>query len=69
VAPEVIEFRGAKPESDVWFIILIVSDVIRSLGCTIIEILTGDPPYFDHDPMAAMFKVSTFKAILTCLDG
>lgn len=36
VAPEVIELNGASFASDIW-----------SLGCTIIELLTGKPPYAD----------------------
>eukprot|EP01114_Cavostelium_apophysatum_P023823 TRINITY_DN90_c0_g1_i3.p1 TRINITY_DN90_c0_g1~~TRINITY_DN90_c0_g1_i3.p1 ORF type:complete len:1113 (+),score=446.88 TRINITY_DN90_c0_g1_i3:1211-4549(+) len=46
MAPEVIEFYGAKPESDVW-----------SLGCTLIELLKGEPPYFSCDPFSAMYKM------------
>jgi serine/threonine protein kinase len=36
VAPEVIEMSGACFASDIW-----------SLGCTIVELLTGKPPYAD----------------------
>ena len=36
VAPEVIELKGASQASDIW-----------SLGCTVIELLTGRPPYAD----------------------
>ena len=34
MAPEVIELKKASTKSDIW-----------SLGCTIIELLTGRPPY------------------------
>lgn len=46
MAPEVIEFYGARPESDVW-----------SLGCTVIELLQGEPPYYSFDPFSAMYKM------------
>ncbi|KAH9028035.1 hypothetical protein EDB83DRAFT_2319588 [Lactarius deliciosus] len=44
MAPEVIELKGASPKSDIW-----------SLGCTVIELLTGRPPYGDiGNAMAAV---------------
>ncbi|KAH3745335.1 MAP kinase kinase [Pelomyxa schiedti] len=46
IAPEIVEISGHCPESDVW-----------SLGCTIIELLTGSPPFYNLNPMAAMFKI------------
>ena len=46
MAPEVIQFMGAQPQSDVW-----------SLGCTIIELLKGDPPYFELSSVAAVYKI------------
>ncbi|KAG8745663.1 hypothetical protein FRC10_007360 [Ceratobasidium sp. 414] len=36
MAPEVIELKGASTKSDIW-----------SLGCVVIELLTGRPPYGD----------------------
>ena len=35
-APEVLECKGMSTKSDIW-----------SLGCTVIELLTGQPPYAD----------------------
>ncbi|CAG8433203.1 515_t:CDS:10 [Ambispora gerdemannii] len=46
MAPEVIELKGASTSSDIW-----------SLGCTIIELLTGKPPYADLLPMTALFHI------------
>ena len=46
MAPEVIEMAGVSPASDIW-----------SVGCTIIELLTGSPPYFDLNPMTALFRI------------
>ena len=46
MAPEVIKLQGATTASDIW-----------SLGCTIIELLTGNPPFGDLAPMAALFAM------------
>lgn len=46
MAPEIIELTGASPKSDIW-----------SVGCTVIELLTQKPPYFDLDPMQALFRI------------
>ena len=46
LAPEVIDLAGATAASDIW-----------SVGCTVIELLTGHPPYYDMDPMPAMFRI------------
>lgn len=46
VAPEVIELKGASTKSDIW-----------SLGCTLVELVTGKPPYADLIAMSAMFRI------------
>ena len=48
MAPEVIEMSGTKsdPKSDVW-----------SVACVVVELLTGSPPYFDLQPMPALFAI------------
>lgn len=44
MAPEVIEMRGSSSACDIW-----------ALGCTIIELITGQPPYFEFNQVQAMF--------------
>ncbi|KAI8394150.1 kinase-like domain-containing protein [Radiomyces spectabilis] len=44
--PEVIELKGASTKSDIW-----------SLGCTVIELCTGKPPYANLIPMTALFRI------------
>ncbi|KAH8108352.1 hypothetical protein DFH11DRAFT_1732067, partial [Phellopilus nigrolimitatus] len=47
MAPEVIELKGASRASDIW-----------SLGCTVIELLTGRPPYADiQNGMSVMYRI------------
>ncbi|CEP17185.1 hypothetical protein [Parasitella parasitica] len=46
MAPEVIELKGASTKSDIW-----------SLGCTLVELVTGKPPYADMIAMSAMFRI------------
>lgn len=46
MAPEVIELTGATTASDIW-----------SLGCTVIELLEGKPPYHTLQPMPALFRI------------
>ncbi|KAJ1961347.1 Protein kinase of the Mitotic Exit Network [Dipsacomyces acuminosporus] len=46
IAPEVIRLNGATSASDIW-----------SLGCTIIQLVSGKAPYQDLPAMAAMFRI------------
>eukprot|EP00164_Ancoracysta_twista_P003180 GFYU01004243.1.p1 GENE.GFYU01004243.1~~GFYU01004243.1.p1 ORF type:complete len:1033 (+),score=320.77 GFYU01004243.1:301-3399(+) len=47
MAPEVIEMSGpSTAASDIW-----------SVGCTIVELITGYPPYFHLEPMPALFRI------------
>ncbi|KAM5534674.1 hypothetical protein V8D89_011686 [Ganoderma adspersum] len=47
MAPEVIELKGASTKSDIW-----------SLACTVIELLTGRPPYAEiANSMSVMFRI------------
>ncbi|MCJ1232217.1 hypothetical protein MMC14_000166 [Varicellaria rhodocarpa] len=47
MAPEVIELSGATTASDIW-----------SLGCTVIELLDGKPPYHKLQPMQALYRIA-----------
>ncbi|KAJ3347185.1 hypothetical protein HDU83_002345, partial [Entophlyctis luteolus] len=46
MSPEIIELKGAFQCSDVW-----------SVGCTIVELLDGQPPYYSLDPMSVLFNI------------
>ncbi|KAG9000575.1 hypothetical protein FRB90_011783 [Tulasnella sp. 427] len=46
MAPEVIEQTGATTASDIW-----------SVGCVVIELLEGKPPYHFLAPMPALFRI------------
>ena len=46
VAPEIIDFSETSTKADIW-----------SLACTVIELYTGSPPYFEKQPMSAMFCI------------
>ena len=46
IAPEIIEMSTPTTACDIW-----------SVGCIVIELLTGKPPYYDLAPMAALFRI------------
>ncbi|KAI8854771.1 hypothetical protein BC829DRAFT_379615 [Chytridium lagenaria] len=46
MAPEVIELYGSNVTSDIW-----------SVGCTIIELLQGSPPYSNLNALTALFHI------------
>lgn len=48
MAPEIIEMKGALSATDIW-----------SLGCTVVELLTGHPPYYEKPQMATAFAIVT----------
>ncbi|KAL1412966.1 Protein kinase of the Mitotic Exit Network [Vanrija albida] len=46
MAPEVIEQSGATTASDIW-----------SVGCVVVELMEGKPPYGDLAPMQALWRI------------
>lgn len=46
MAPEVVELKAVTVSSDIW-----------SVGCLAIELLTGYPPYFDLQPLSALYNI------------
>lgn len=46
MAPEVIQNQSSEPPCDIW-----------SVGCTVIELLTGFPPYYDSAVVNALYKM------------
>ncbi|KAI9337902.1 kinase-like domain-containing protein [Zopfochytrium polystomum] len=46
IAPEIVNLEERLPQSDIW-----------SLGCTVIEMLTGNPPYRDLDQYTALYWI------------
>jgi serine/threonine protein kinase len=46
MAPEIIQLSGAASASDIW-----------SVGCTVIELLQGKPPYHNLAAMPALFAI------------
>ena len=46
MAPEIIQMSAFTTASDIW-----------SLGCTILELLTGEPPYYELKPITALYRI------------
>lgn len=63
MAPEVIEQSGATTASDIWSGSFLPFETLkpilsfRSVGCVVIELLEGKPPYHFLDPMPALFRI------------
>lgn len=36
-----------------------IVQIYRSLGCTVVEMLTGNPPWHDFEAVAAIFRTAT----------
>jgi len=49
---QVIEMTQVTPASDIW-----------SVGCLIVELLTGVPPYYDLQPMSALFRIVQVRGL------
>ncbi|XP_057297827.1 mitogen-activated protein kinase kinase kinase 19-like [Hydractinia symbiolongicarpus] len=47
MAPEVIQGTGCNHKSDIW-----------SVGCTVMEMATGKPPWSEYPPYAAMYAIA-----------
>lgn len=52
MAPEVIRGESYSISADIW-----------SMGSTVVEMLTGNPPYHDMEPYAALFRIANTNKI------
>ncbi|ESP01178.1 hypothetical protein LOTGIDRAFT_139776 [Lottia gigantea] len=50
MAPEVINGEGYGRKADIW-----------SVGCSIVEMLSTKPPFYEYEPFAAMFQIVQCK--------
>ncbi|KNC52195.1 STE/STE11 protein kinase [Thecamonas trahens ATCC 50062] len=58
MAPEVVLQTGHGRKADIW-----------SLGCTLVEMLSGRPPWADQSPMGVLFHIGTKKSPPPFPDG
>ncbi|XP_055899972.1 probable serine/threonine-protein kinase DDB_G0282963 isoform X1 [Biomphalaria glabrata] len=57
MAPEVVNETGHGKKSDIW-----------SIGCTVFEMATRNPPWSDMNPMAAIFAIGSATRPVPTLD-
>ncbi|KAH9495852.1 hypothetical protein Btru_015259 [Bulinus truncatus] len=57
MAPEVVNETGHGKKSDIW-----------SIGCTVFEMATRNPPWSDMNPMAAIFAIGSATRPVPVLD-
>jgi mitogen-activated protein kinase kinase kinase len=56
MAPEVVKQSGHTKKADIW-----------SVGCLVVEMLTGEHPWAQLTQMQAIFKVIISDAVMICL--
>jgi mitogen-activated protein kinase kinase kinase len=58
MAPEVVKQTGHSSKADIW-----------SVGCLVVEMLTGSHPWPDLNQLQAMYQVSSFSYISFVLEA
>lgn len=69
MAPECIQMSNTVTSScDIWYSkksIILLTIFFRSLGCTIIELINGFPPYYDTSGITALFRMVQGEIMFT----